>query len=167
MEKQAFEDFLPVEAAGSGNASTDYRFIAASVRQQRLFARSMELRLGEYMGRYDNVRMLAVEGAYRDGDIERVSVLCCAVLGWAVSLVEACSVPLFPPLTPPYGHASVRFTARHLFLQYHEIPSFPAFRPFLAFRPILAFLHPIRFHAIQIHPFRSVPFLPFIPISPF
>lgn len=101
MEKQALEDFLPVEAAGSGNASVDYRFIAASVRQQRLFARSMELRLGEYMGRYDNERMLAVEGAYRDGDIERVSVLCCAVLGCFAGGSSPSSPPPPVPLSLP------------------------------------------------------------------
>lgn len=63
-----------MEAPGSGSTTDDYRFVMASTRQQRLFARSMELRLGEYLETYDNERMMAVEEAYRTGDIERVSV---------------------------------------------------------------------------------------------
>lgn len=74
------EEFLPVEAAGSGSTADDYRFVTASTRQQRLFARSMELRLGEYLETYDNERMMVVEGAYRAGDIERVSIYVCVPL---------------------------------------------------------------------------------------
>ena len=69
----------------------------------------MELRLGEYMGRYDNDRMLAVEGAYRDGDIERVSV--CAVFCWGVSRVELAEFPSPSPILSVCAHASARFTA--------------------------------------------------------
>lgn len=69
---RALEEYLPVEAAGSGNASADFRFVAASIRQQRLYARSMELRLGEYLESYDDERERAVEGAYRAGDVDQV-----------------------------------------------------------------------------------------------
>lgn len=68
-----FEGILPVEPPGKGNAAADYRFLASSVRQQRLFARSMELRLGEYLGRYDNVRASSVDEAYRAGDVDQVT----------------------------------------------------------------------------------------------
>lgn len=66
------EKFLPVQAAGTGDASSDLLFVQASVRQQRLFARTLELRLGEYLGNYDDARDSAVVEAYRAGDLEEV-----------------------------------------------------------------------------------------------
>ncbi|CAM9819429.1 unnamed protein product, partial [Ectocarpus sp. 8 AP-2014] len=39
------------------------------------FARSVELRLGEYLETYDDERMKAVESAYRNGDIDRQNLL--------------------------------------------------------------------------------------------
>lgn len=50
----------------------------ASARQQRLFARAMELRLGEYLETYDDERASAVEEAYRNGDIDQVCLVCFA-----------------------------------------------------------------------------------------
>lgn len=73
QEVRALAKILPVEAAGSGNVSADFRFVAASIRQQRLFCRSMELRQGEYLARYDNDRALAVDVAFREGRVESVS----------------------------------------------------------------------------------------------
>ncbi|CAN0573914.1 unnamed protein product, partial [Ectocarpus sp. 12 AP-2014] len=71
-ECRSLEEFLPVEAAGSGDVAADHRFVLGSIRQQRLFARSVELRLGEYLETYDDERMKAVESAYRNGDIDRL-----------------------------------------------------------------------------------------------
>lgn len=52
--------------------AADFRFVAASIRQQRLYSRCMELRLGEYLGRYDDDRALAIDVAFRDGKLEVV-----------------------------------------------------------------------------------------------
>lgn len=84
-ERQDLDNFLPVAPAGSGDSTADFRFVTASIRQQRLFARSMELRLGEYLETYDDQRMRAVEEAYRAGDIDRVCVSCvvCFWCSWA------------------------------------------------------------------------------------
>ena len=73
------EEFLPVQAAGSGGTSGDFLFVQASVRQQRLFARALELRLGEYLETYDDERDSAIIEAYRAGDLEQVCATLAAV----------------------------------------------------------------------------------------
>lgn len=72
LEAENLEKALPVPAAGSGDASTDFRYVATSIRQQRMHARAVELRMGEYLARYDDDRALAVDEAFRAGRLEEV-----------------------------------------------------------------------------------------------
>lgn len=93
-ESESLKDFLPVGAAGAGSVAEDYRFVMASTRQQRLFARAMELRLGEYLETYDDERASAVDEAYRNGDIDQVCACVCVVCGLGdpcrIAIVASC-----------------------------------------------------------------------------
>lgn len=72
LEGKNLEEALPVPGAGTGDAAADFRYVAASIRQQRMHYRAMELRMGEYLGRYDDERASAVDEAFRAGRVEDV-----------------------------------------------------------------------------------------------